>query len=126
MMSFSKSVIILFIAQRPWSTSSTCGAVSIVVYNNDKNNNNNICNAVMDCCSCKRQYNDDIRHTTICCGYILLGVTSLPLKASSVGEVVSRSDACSLTFTGGLGSIPGADKLDSGYHLSGVGTMSSN
>jgi len=27
---------------------------------------------------------------------------------------------------GGPGSIPGADKLDSGFHPSGVGKMSSN
>jgi len=36
--------------------------------------------------------------------------------ASSVGQSVSRSDACSLMCAGGPGSIPGADKLDSGFH----------
>ena len=37
--------------------------------------------------------------------------------ASSVGEVVSRFDACSLMPSGGPpGSIPGADSLDSGFH----------
>jgi len=32
--------------------------------------------------------------------------------AGSVGQVVSRSDACSLLWAGGPGSIPLADKLD--------------
>jgi len=39
---------------------------------------------------------------------------------------VSRTDTCSLMRAGGPGSIPGADKLYSGFHPSGVGKMWSN
>jgi len=45
----------------------------------------------------------------------------LSCLASSVGYSFSRSDACnSLMCAGGLGSSPGTDKLDSGFHSVGV------
>jgi len=34
--------------------------------------------------------------------------------------------SCVQDSAGGTGSIPGADKLDSGFHPSGVGKMRSN
>jgi len=44
---------------------------------------------------------------------------------SSVGYGVSCSDTCSLMYAGGPGSIPRADKLDSGFHRCRVGKMMS-
>ena len=46
--------------------------------------------------------------------------------ASSVGQVVGRSDACSLMCAGGPGSIHGTDNLHLGFHPFGVGEINSS
>jgi len=47
-------------------------------------------------------------------------------QASSVGKGASHSDACSFMCAGGSGFDPGADKLATSFHPSGVGKMRSN
>jgi len=46
--------------------------------------------------------------------------------AQLVKALAAPTVTCSLMCAGGPGSIPGADKLDSGFHPFGVGEMSSS